>query len=98
MRDTIPNHNNSFQQQCNVGGFHGGRVSQNIGSSVVSHKKKKSDYCWNFNKGINCKYGKKCRFIERCSYCDSDSHGVVKCPKVEKRLQVWEMRKLVRDI
>ena len=49
-------------------------------------KKKRGDYCWNFNKGIPCKFGKNCRFIERCKYCDASDHGVHKCPKlVEKK-------------
>ena len=47
--------------------------------------KKKADDCWNFNKGLTCKFGKKCRFIERCSYCDSPSHGISTCNKLEKK-------------
>ena len=45
----------------------------------------KSDYCWNFNKGVPCKFGSKCKFIERCKYCDSPSHGVNGCFKLQKR-------------
>ena len=41
---------------------------------------KKPDYCWKFNKG-KCKFGSECRFINRCSYCDSTSHGLNTCPK-----------------
>ena len=47
--------------------------------------KKKLDYCWSFNNGIKCRFGKKCKFIERCSYCDSPSHGVVNCEKVDRK-------------
>ena len=45
--------------------------------------RRKSDYCWNFNKGLKCKFGAKCKFIERCSYCDSGAHGIIVCPKLE---------------
>ena len=44
----------------------------------------KSDYCWNFNKGVKCKFGKSCKFIERCSFCDSPNHGIHVCQKFEK--------------
>ena len=47
--------------------------------------KKKSDYCWNFNRGIPCKFGNRCKFIERCKYCDSPSHGVNNCQKLQKK-------------
>ena len=47
--------------------------------------RKKSDYCWNFNKGVPCKFGSRCKFIERCKYCDSPAHGVNNCPKLQKK-------------
>ena len=48
----------------------------------TGHKKRgKPNYCWNFNSGIKCSYGKKCRFVEHCSYCDNASHGVHQCSK-----------------
>ena len=50
-----------------------------------SGSRKKPDYCWNFNKGIPCKFGTKCKFIERCKYCDSPSHGVHNCFKLMKK-------------
>ena len=91
MRDPLPSRNN-FQNRSSFGAstFSGGGNSVRAGTSHTNNtgssggKKKKADYCWNFNKGITCKYGKKCRFVERCSYCDADSHGIVKCPKLEK--------------
>ena len=52
-----------------------------------ANKKRKSDYCWNFNKRLKCKFGNKCRFIERCSYCDNGSDGVYNCPKLEGKDQ-----------
>ena len=37
------------------------------------------------NKGIPCKFGSKCQFIERCKYCDSPAHPVINCPKLQKK-------------
>ena len=48
-------------------------------------RRKKGKHCWYFNRGEVCKYGKKCRFIEPCSYCDSAAHGVNICPKAEAK-------------
>ena len=48
-------------------------------------RRNKSNYSWNFNKGIPCKFGAKCRFIERCKYCDSPTHGVNSCHKLQKK-------------
>ena len=50
-----------------------------------NNSKRKIDYCWSFNKGIRCKFGKKCQFIERRSYCDASSHGVVNCNKLDRK-------------
>ena len=47
--------------------------------------RRKSDYCWNFNRGVPCKFGNRCKFIKRCSYCDSPNHGVNVCIKAKKR-------------
>ena len=46
---------------------------------------RKNDYCWSFNRGNKCKFGKRCKFIECCSYCDSPSHGLVNCSKLDRR-------------
>lgn len=48
-------------------------------------RRNKSDYCWNFNKGVPCKFGARCKFIESCKYCDSPSHGVNACVKLQKK-------------
>ena len=56
----------------------------NHNSTGGSIKRKKSDYCWNFNKDVPFRFGKKCCFIERCSYCDSPSHPIVRCTKAKK--------------
>ena len=57
----------------------------NSSSNVNGGHRKKSDYCWNFNRGLPCKFGTKCKFIERCKYCDSPSHGVNNCFKLKKK-------------
>ena len=75
-------HNNS-----GGGGALGKRNSSGGHSSGLS-RKKKPDYCWNFNKGIPCKFGKKCRFVERCSFCDSPAHGNYVCPKLGAKSKV----------
>ena len=89
MKDPLPkNFNNnqrysSFQQSSGFAGkSHGGH-----GSNQTQMSKKKSDYCWNFNKGVPCRFGNKCKFIERCKYCDSPSHGVNTCVKLQKKLE-----------
>ena len=70
MRDPLPKGN----KQANH--FNGNHASFNKSSGNGSGngrtgggKKIKSPYCWNFNKGVKCKFGNKCKFIERCSYC-----------------------------
>ena len=42
-------------------------------------------YCWFFNRGEKCKYGPNCRFVERCSYCDSVEHAVLACQKLTNK-------------
>ena len=39
---------------------------RSFGSSQLNGQpvKRKIDYCWSFNKGVRCKFGKKCKFIE----------------------------------
>ena len=74
MRDPLPR--NFGQKQGNANSFqyqyHSGNGSNQ--KQQNSGNRKKSDYCWNFNKGVPCKFGSKCKFIERCKYCDSSSH------------------------
>ena len=62
-----------------------GNWTQNNSGYKPSGRRPKSDYCWGFNKGLKCKFGRNCRFIERCSYCDSSAHGVIDCPKLDKK-------------
>ena len=63
--------------------------SQNFGNKFAAHsgvnrpgtsKKDKPDYCWKFNKG-KCKFGANCKFVNKCSYCDSPDHGLNSCPR-----------------
>ena len=90
MRDPLPRNSNSkfntggFQHYSGSGYVNKGSISSNNNGSMQV-KRNKSDYCWNFNKGIPCKFGAKCKFIERCKYCDSPSHGVNSCFKLQKK-------------
>ena len=87
MRDPIPrtgqkgypsyNGGNNFSYQHN-------KTSSNVNGNG-NQRKAKSDYCWNCNKGVPCKFGNKCKFIERCKYCDSPSHGVNACIKLQNK-------------
>ena len=72
-----------FKSGVNFG--HSSNSIGNNGGKTANMVKKKYDYCWNFNKGMKCRFRKNCRFIERCSYCDGSSHGVVNCPKLHKK-------------
>ena len=92
MRDPLPK--GFTQKSSHSYGPHFGNSSYSSytginkgGAAQVSGSKKKSDYCWNFNKGIPCKFGSKCKFIERCKYCDSISHGVNTCQKLVRKLE-----------
>ena len=78
MRDSIPKNgfqngagNNANQNKRN------GRKSQGEGKRVA--------YCWSFNRGEKCKFDPNCKFVKRCSYCDSTAHGQFECPKLKDR-------------
>ena len=77
----------SFTQKSSSGFYSGNGVQgqQSKSGSGVQQPAKRPRYCWGFNKGVPCKFGKKCTYIEHCSYCDSPSHRVVACPKLQKK-------------
>ena len=83
MKDPISCSHDSYNAQR---GFQGQKSQQTMGGAPSSSggKRKAAVYCRHFNKGENCKYGKKCHFIERCSHCDQADHPVVNCPKLKK--------------
>ena len=83
MRDPLPknNHRGAVLPHYSGGGFVNNKPS--AGNMQVSRNK--SNYCWNFNKGVPCKFGPRCKFIERCKYCDSPSHGVNACTKLQRK-------------
>ena len=80
MRDPLPKNTANAQSG-------GSKVWINEQSNSPNRIQIKPDYCWNFNKGIKCNYGKKCKFIERCSYRDSTNDGVYSCHKLQKKQQ-----------
>ena len=63
--------------------FHAGSGGNN--TPQRSFKRNRSDYCWNFNRGLPCKYDRNCKYIERCKYCDAGDHGINICPKLESK-------------
>ena len=75
----------SSVSNSSMGGSSANSNNNNLIASVGPKKKSKSNYCWNFNKGVKCKYGNRCRFVERCSYCDSPGHPIVNCPKASEK-------------
>ena len=65
MRDPLPRTNNKYDAQNHYAGYAGGGYG-NSGSKMfnnTSNKRNKSDYCWNFNKGVPCKFGAKCKLL-----------------------------------
>ena len=83
MRDPLPKHrygrNNNFGLATHQ--YVGGKSE----SSGQQSKRNKAEYCWSFNREEPCKFGKCCRYIERCSYCDSANHGIICCTKAKKK-------------
>ena len=84
MRDPIPKISGQRQDGHNQQAQGAKSTPSNFQGQNLTGRKK-SDYCWNFNKGVPCRFGSRCRFIERCSYCDSPSHAVINCPKLQKK-------------
>ena len=91
MKDPISKNysgnNQKYQSQSSgrYGGGHGNSSSGGQHNQVGSTGKRKGmAYCRHFNKGEKCKYGNKCRFVERCSHCDAQDHWVIACPKLKK--------------
>ena len=86
MRDPLPKFNNkSMSSHFSGGGFAAPQKSGGYNGNRMQVKRNKSDYCWNFNRGVPCKFGAKCKFVERCKYCDSPTHGVNACTKLQKK-------------
>ena len=87
MRDPLPKSNNKFNGTLHYsgGGFVQSRGSYSSNTNPMQVRRNKSDYCWNFNKGVPCKFGAKYKFVERCKYCDSPTHGVHACQKLIKK-------------
>ena len=83
MRDPIPKSGN--QKSFPSYSYASSNRSGNSGTNNNNSRKSRQDYCWNFNKGVPCKFGAKCKFIERCKYCNSPSHGVNSCFKLQKK-------------
>ena len=87
MRDPLPRNvskgNMGYNSQFNSGSYRSS--SSNSSSNPMQVRRNKLDYCWNFNKGVPCKFESKCKFIECCEYCDSPTDGVNSCFKLQKK-------------
>ena len=75
MRDTIPKNNFQFGQSSSDSAKRNGKRGD----------RKKPSYCWSFNRGEKCKFEPNCRFVKRCSYCDTAGHGQFECPKLKEK-------------
>ena len=70
-------------------GRHNGGYGQNGNKAPKSRDNESGDgpgpkYCWPFNRGY-CKYGQKCRYENRRSFCDSPKHGRNSCYKLSNK-------------
>ena len=86
MKDPLTPKGNPFNKGyggSHHNGYSGGGSQGQRASATGGPPRKKGRYCWYFNRGEKCIYGKKCRFIEKCSCCDATTHGVNTCPKLE---------------
>ena len=55
MRDPIPKNNRGgFQNHYSGGGYVNTKASGNSSNNPMQVRRNKSDYCWNFNKGVPC--------------------------------------------
>ena len=89
LRDPVTR-NGYYSSNSHKGGSHfdiahSGQLQRQTSNKAKSGKRCKSDYCWNWNRGLHCKYSPKCKFIEHCSYCDSGVHGLNTCPKADAK-------------
>ena len=88
MKDPIPKNygkQNAYSHYSGSGIMAQPMRMSTTGSNLMQVRRNKSDYCWNFNKGVPCKFGSRCKFVERCKFCDSPSHGVNACSKLLKK-------------
>ena len=83
MRQVIPrNQQNSFGQQDNRRSSYGGGGSgPSNANNNANQGVRKPKYCWGFNRVGGCKDGNKCKYVDRCSYCDAADPGKQSCPK-----------------
>ena len=76
MREPLTKNNQFSWNKGSGHNFNSSGSQSSNGGSNNRNVRKKRKYCWGFNKGLKCKFGKNCRYIERCSFCDKADHGV----------------------
>ena len=77
-------------------------ITRNTGGQIVNYQsrgsnnsddqnqnggRKRTKYCWKFNKMPPCPDGRNCKFPHRCYFCDGYNHGINICTKREKKEQ-----------
>ena len=62
------------------GSNHNHNNHNNNSNKQHNHSNSAVKYCWRFNKG-RCKFGASCKYINKCSYCESTVHGSSNCPR-----------------
>ena len=72
---------NPIQKQGNQ---YGGNNSYNGSRPQSQGRRKSSKACWQFNKNQSCNAA-TCGFEHKCSYCGSQSHSVLDCPKLANK-------------
>ena len=86
MRDPIPRNQGGKSYAPHSNFSTGFNKTNNSNFNNNNQRCNKSDYCLNFNKGMPCKFGSKCKSAEWFKYCDSPAHPVINCPKLAKKL------------
>ena len=77
------NQNRQFNSQPSTSGANLANVQGVVGVNNTQKGPEKPNYCWAWNKG-NCLRGQKCKFVNRCSYCNAGDHGLNKCAKAKE--------------
>ena len=76
---------NQFANNNNQG--HSSQFQSTTPKPKESQSGNKPSYCWKFNRNGKCKFSANCKFINRCSYCDGQGHGLYNCPRKSEILQ-----------
>ena len=79
LRDRI--HKGDLNANTNYKGYDSLHYNQSGEGTSMQSKNKSNEPCRRFNRGC-CKFGPKCAYEHKCSYCGKFSHGVLRCRKL----------------